>query len=60
MFIYFIYFFNLVLFNNQDGVKETGVSVAYTVRALDAGPVIAHEKFEVDDQIKVGYLFTFS
>ncbi|KAK8498828.1 hypothetical protein V6N12_053050 [Hibiscus sabdariffa] len=37
----------------QDGVKETGVSLAFTVRALDAGPVIAREKVEVDDQIKV-------
>ncbi|XP_022948301.1 uncharacterized protein LOC111452018 isoform X1 [Cucurbita moschata] len=36
----------------QDGVKETGVSLAFTVRALDAGPVIAFEKFEVDEQIK--------
>lgn len=36
----------------QDGVKETGVSLAFTVRALDAGPVIACERFEVDDQIK--------
>ncbi|QCE00314.1 methionyl-tRNA formyltransferase [Vigna unguiculata] len=24
----------------QDGVKETGVSLAFTVRALDAGPII--------------------
>ncbi|KAK6152849.1 hypothetical protein DH2020_012488 [Rehmannia glutinosa] len=36
----------------EDGVKETGVSVAYTVRQLDAGPVIACEKVEIDDQIK--------
>ncbi|XP_048230588.1 methionyl-tRNA formyltransferase isoform X2 [Ricinus communis] len=36
----------------QDGVKETGVSLAFTVRALDAGPVIAHERLDVDDQIK--------
>ncbi|GMI85537.1 pigment defective 194 [Hibiscus trionum] len=36
----------------QDGVKETGVSLAFTVRALDAGPVIAREIVEVDDQIK--------
>ncbi|XP_078439604.1 formyltransferase isoform X2 [Wolffia australiana] len=36
----------------QDGVKETGVSLAYTVRALDAGPIIAYEKLEVDDHIK--------
>lgn len=36
----------------QDGVKETGVSLAFTVRALDAGPVIASERFQVDDHIK--------
>ncbi|KAK2652409.1 hypothetical protein Ddye_012265 [Dipteronia dyeriana] len=36
----------------QDGAKETGVSLAFTVRALDAGPVIACEKMEVNDQIK--------
>ncbi|XP_024020369.1 uncharacterized protein LOC21399485 [Morus notabilis] len=36
----------------QDGVKETGVSLAFTVRALDAGPIIAYERFKVDDQIK--------
>uniref|UniRef100_A0A0D9V4A2 Methionyl-tRNA formyltransferase, mitochondrial n=1 Tax=Leersia perrieri TaxID=77586 RepID=A0A0D9V4A2_9ORYZ len=36
----------------QDGVEETGVSLAYTVRALDAGPVIACEKFAVDEYIK--------
>ncbi|VFR00941.1 unnamed protein product [Cuscuta campestris] len=36
----------------QDGVKETGVSLAYTVRQLDAGPVIAYEKLEIDDKIK--------
>ncbi|GKV47127.1 hypothetical protein SLEP1_g54050 [Rubroshorea leprosula] len=36
----------------QDGVKETGVSLAFTVRALDAGPVIACERLKVDDEIK--------
>ncbi|KAJ8545913.1 hypothetical protein K7X08_018496 [Anisodus acutangulus] len=36
----------------QDGVKETGVSLAYTVRKLDAGPVIARERVTIDDQIK--------
>ncbi|KAM5558189.1 methionyl-tRNA formyltransferase [Rosa sericea] len=36
----------------QDGVKETGVSLAFTVRALDAGPVIASQRLEIDDQIK--------
>ncbi|CAN1851139.1 ATP-dependent Clp protease proteolytic subunit 3, chloroplastic [Linum perenne] len=37
----------------QDGVKETGVSLAYTVRALDSGPIIARETLQVDDQIKI-------
>ncbi|KAL6286745.1 hypothetical protein ACE6H2_011135 [Prunus campanulata] len=36
----------------QDGVKETGVSLAFTVRALDAGPVIACKRMEIEDQIK--------
>ncbi|KAJ8759412.1 hypothetical protein K2173_006932 [Erythroxylum novogranatense] len=36
----------------QDGAKETGVSLAFTVRALDAGPIISCERLEVDDQIK--------
>ncbi|KAJ7975803.1 putative Methionyl-tRNA formyltransferase [Quillaja saponaria] len=36
----------------QDGVKETGVSLAFTVRALDSGPIIASERLDVDDQIK--------
>nr|XP_043616718.1 methionyl-tRNA formyltransferase [Erigeron canadensis] len=36
----------------QDGVKETGVSLAFTVRALDAGPIIASEKMEIDDNVK--------
>ncbi|XP_052197872.1 uncharacterized protein LOC127804858 isoform X2 [Diospyros lotus] len=36
----------------QRALQETGVSLAFTVRALDAGPVIACEKMEVDDQIK--------
>ncbi|KAK9066939.1 hypothetical protein SSX86_014263 [Deinandra increscens subsp. villosa] len=39
-------------FDPEDGVKETGVSLAFTVRALDAGPIIACEKMEIDDNIK--------
>ncbi|XP_024314737.1 uncharacterized protein LOC100845293 isoform X2 [Brachypodium distachyon] len=42
----------------QDGVSETGVSLAYTVRALDAGPVIACERFSVDDCIKAPELLS--
>jgi len=33
------------------------VSLAFTVRALDAGPIIATETIQVDDQIKVCFLF---
>ncbi|XP_058087351.1 uncharacterized protein LOC131234465 isoform X2 [Magnolia sinica] len=36
----------------QDGVKETGVSLVYTVRALDAGPIIDSESVEVDNHVK--------
>ncbi|XP_047956412.1 methionyl-tRNA formyltransferase [Salvia hispanica] len=43
----------------QDGVRETGVSLAYTVRQLDAGPVIACEKMEIDDKIKAPELLEF-
>ncbi|KAG9448977.1 hypothetical protein H6P81_008942 [Aristolochia fimbriata] len=42
----------------QDGVKETGVSLAFTVRALDAGPVIASERIAVDDNIKAPELLS--
>ncbi|KAJ0962744.1 hypothetical protein J5N97_027866 [Dioscorea zingiberensis] len=42
----------------QDGVKETGVSLVYTVRALDAGPIIAYERVEIDDCIKAPELLT--
>ncbi|XP_020523472.1 uncharacterized protein LOC18435160 isoform X2 [Amborella trichopoda] len=42
----------------QDDAKETGVSLVYTVRALDAGPIIAFEKFQVDDCIKAPELLS--
>lgn len=46
----------------QDGVTETGVSVAFTVRAMDAGPLLAQERVAVDDAIQapelLGSLFT--
>ncbi|CAM0882176.1 unnamed protein product [Alopecurus aequalis] len=42
----------------QGGVAETGVSLLYTVRALDAGPVIACERFSVDDCIKAPELLS--
>ncbi|CAH8257209.1 unnamed protein product [Arabidopsis lyrata] len=38
----------------QDGVPETGVTLAFTVvRKLDSGPVIASKRFQVDDLIKL-------
>lgn len=36
----------------EDGVHETGVTVAFTVRAMDAGPIIASEAMDVDEHIK--------
>ncbi|MCO5549224.1 hypothetical protein L7F22_002690 [Adiantum nelumboides] len=36
----------------EDGAHETGVTVAFTVRALDAGPIIASKAMRVDDHIK--------
>ncbi|KAI4321366.1 hypothetical protein MLD38_034756 [Melastoma candidum] len=43
----------------QDGVKETGVSLAFTVRALDSGPVIASHRVDIDNQIKAPDLLDF-
>lgn len=36
----------------QEGVTESGVSLLYTVRAMDAGPIIAQEKMHVDSAIQ--------
>eukprot|EP00850_Spirogloea_muscicola_P011007 SM000066S20482 [mRNA] locus=s66:492462:502032:- [translate_table: standard] len=36
----------------QDGVTETGVSVAFTMQAMDAGPIIASQAVAVDADIK--------
>ena len=41
-----------LLICTQEGVTETGVSVAFTVRAMDAGPVLAQEPVQVDDSIQ--------
>jgi methionyl-tRNA formyltransferase len=41
-----------------DGVKETGVSVAYTVRAMDSGPIIASGHMDVDPDIKAPELLS--
>ncbi|KAK4602020.1 hypothetical protein RGQ29_011198 [Quercus rubra] len=40
----------------QNGIKETGVSLAFTVRALDTGPVIACERVEAPDLLE--FLFS--
>ena len=49
--VFFHYTFKLLIKKKKNGIKETGVSLAFTVRALDTGPVIACERVEVDDQI---------
>lgn len=36
----------------QAGDAETGVSVAYTVRAMDAGPVLAVERVPVNPDMQ--------
>ncbi|CAM6050038.1 unnamed protein product [Sphagnum compactum] len=41
-----------------DGVKVTGVSVAYTVRAMDSGPIIASGHMDVDPDIKAPELLS--
>ena len=41
-----------LLICTQEGVAETGVSVAFTVRAMDAGPVLAQERVQVDDSVQ--------
>lgn len=42
-----------------DGVDVTGVTVAYTVRAMDAGPIIASERVNVDPNIKAPELLSY-
>ncbi|KAG0622513.1 hypothetical protein M758_3G102600 [Ceratodon purpureus] len=41
-----------------DGVDVSGVTVAYTVRSMDAGPVIASERVDIDPNIKAPELLT--
>lgn len=36
----------------EDGVALTGVTIARTVRAMDAGPIVFQEKFAVDDVVQ--------
>ena len=40
----------------QDGVRETGVSVAYTVLRCDAGPVLAQQGVAVDGEVQAPQL----
>jgi methionyl-tRNA formyltransferase len=40
----------------QAGDSETGVSVAFTVRAMDAGPVLATERIAVDPDVQAPQL----
>jgi methionyl-tRNA formyltransferase len=40
----------------EDGVALTGVTIARTVRAMDAGPVVAQVRYEVDKIIKAPQL----
>ena len=40
----------------QAGDSETGVSVAFTVRAMDAGPVLAVEPVAIDSDIQAPQL----
>eukprot|EP00736_Rhodelphis_marinus_P002451 Rmarinus@m.29272 len=35
----------------MDGVRQTGVSVVFTVRKVDAGPVLAQVPYDVDEEI---------
>lgn len=42
----------------QDGVRETGVTVAFTVRAMDAGPVLAQDRVTVDEKVQAPELLT--
>ncbi|GFR44726.1 hypothetical protein Agub_g6052 [Astrephomene gubernaculifera] len=42
----------------QDGVSETGVSVAYTVLACDAGPVLAQQRVPVDPDVQAPELLS--
>ena len=36
----------------QEGVAETGVSVAFTVRAMDAGPVLAQARVRINTDVQ--------
>lgn len=36
----------------EDGVKITGVSVLFTVKAMDAGPIVAQREYNVADDVQ--------
>jgi methionyl-tRNA formyltransferase len=42
----------------EDGVPVTGVTIAQTVRAMDAGPIVAQETFAVDEAIRAPELLS--
>lgn len=42
----------------EDGLSETGVSVLYTVKEMDAGPVLAQKKVQVPEDIQSPELLT--
>ncbi|KAI4332475.1 hypothetical protein L6164_017380 [Bauhinia variegata] len=46
-------------FFSLDDVKETGVSLGFTIHEQDAGSIIASEVFQVDDQIKAPNAWKF-
>lgn len=42
----------------QDGVTETGVTIAQTVRAMDAGPIVAQIRYKIDEVVKAQELLS--
>ncbi|KAL4857185.1 Methionyl-tRNA formyltransferase [Chlorella vulgaris] len=42
----------------QDGVAVSGVSLLYTVRAMDAGPILAQQELKVDPDVQAPELLT--
>ena len=40
----------------QDGLAITGVSLLYTVRAMDAGPILAQKKVPIDPEVQAPQL----
>lgn len=42
----------------QDGVTETGVTIAQTVRAMDAGPIVSQIRYKIDEVVKAQELLS--